>query len=198
MREKYYKVEVWGIALDPINKSPVVILRNTENPKELMPIWIGGPEANGIIMVLNNIEFERPLTYELLTNILKTLNAVVSKVVINDLKEGTFFARIYLIGNDGKIYEIDSRPSDAINIALRTKAPIFVKNEIFDSSKISLDQIIPFQEQEEKKEEKETKEEKAKETETKEEFPQDEIKKWLENLKPEDFLKHRKHKEGHN
>ncbi len=190
---KSHEVEVWGIAIDPFNQSPIVVLRKKENPKEVLPIWIGHPEASGIMMVLNNLEFERPLTYELLVNILNDLNAKVERVEISDLKEGTYYATIYLRDVLGNEHKIDARPSDAINLALRTGAPIFVADHVMESSKVVVGELPTFGENAENR----TPEgEKGEET-----IAEDsEIKRfheWLENLKPEDFQKFGKHgKEG--
>jgi bifunctional DNase/RNase len=185
-----YEVEVWGIAVDPFNQSPIVVLRNKNNPKEVIPIWIGHPEASGIMMVLNNVEFERPLTYELLKNILESLNASVEKVEISDLKDGTYYATIYLKTVDGEIKTIDARPSDAINIALRTKAPIFVANHVMDQSKVIVEEPTSISEKMDEKTQEEAKKEKQKEEKEKQEIGLDEeLKRWIDNLKPEDFQK---------
>lgn len=195
-----YEVEVWGIAVDPFNQSPIVVLRNKENPKEVLPIWIGHPEASGIMMVLNNVEFERPLTYELLKNILDSLKVTVEKIEISDLKNGTFYATLYLKTPEGEIKAIDSRPSDAINIALRTGAPIYVADHVMDKSKVIVEEPPALEVQ---KEEDNSKGEIAKPTEKNEdektELPKEEggqkpvideeLKRWIENLKPEDFQK---------
>ncbi|MEO2153360.1 MAG: bifunctional nuclease family protein [Aquificae bacterium] len=195
---KHYEVEVWGIALDPFNQSPIVVLRNKENPKELLPIWIGHNEASGIMMVLNDIDFSRPLTYELIKNMLRSLGATVERVEIRDIKDGTFFASLFLKDALGNIVEVDSRPSDAINIALRTNAPIFVAKHVMDTSKVNLDETIA-QLLEEKENKENPPEEKIQSQDQKEEesaeIDQD-LKAWLENLKPEDFEKYGKSKGG--
>jgi len=181
---KSYEVEVWGIAIDPFNQSPIVVLKNKENPKEVLPIWIGHPEASGIMMVLNGVDFVRPLTYDLMKNILETLNVKVEKVEISDLKDGTYYATIYLKSPLGEIKTIDARPSDAINIALRSGAPIFVADHVMKSGKVVIDEIAPVNvEVSENPPSKEKKEEQ-----TKEELDED-LKRWIENLKPEDFQK---------
>lgn len=189
-----YEVEVWGIAVDPFNQSPIVVLRNKENPKEVLPIWIGHPEASGIMMVLNNVEFERPLTYELLKNILESLNASVEKIEISDLKEGTYYATIYLKTPEGEVKTIDARPSDAINIALRMGAPIFVAEHVMDKSKVIVEEPPMMTAQKgEQEEEKNPSEEPRKEEPPKGEEQKpildEELKRWIENLKPEDFQK---------
>ncbi|NPB05899.1 MAG: bifunctional nuclease family protein [Aquificae bacterium] len=175
---KPYEVEVWGIAIDPINQSPIVVLKNKENPREVLPIWIGHPEASGIMMVLNGVDFIRPLTYDLIKNTLETLGVVVEKVEISDIREGTYYATIYLRTPEGEVKEVDSRPSDAINIALRTGAPIFVAPHVMDSSKVVVDEALTVQKEETNPAEPPSGEQKD-----------ENLKKWIENLKPEDFQK---------
>lgn len=183
-----YEVEVWGLALDPFNQTPIVVLRNKENPQEVLPIWIGHPEASGIFMVLQNMEFERPLTYELINSLLKALGGKVEKVEISDIKDGTYYATIYLQTPTGKIKEVDARPSDAINIALRVGAPIYVAEHVMNQAKVIVDEKL-FQG--DFKNEEITKWENKKEQPQKEEYikTDEELKRWIENLKPEDFQK---------
>ena len=182
-----YEVEVWGIAVDPFNKSPIVVLRNKENPKEVLPIWIGHPEASGIMMVLNNLEFERPLTYELFKSVIEALGGEIEKVEISDLKDGTYYATIYIRTPSGEIKEIDARPSDAINLALRTGAPIYVAEEVMNQSKVIVEEIQPKEEEKGEKTEGEVKNEETEEVEGAK--LEEDFKKWIENLKPEDFQK---------
>jgi len=191
-----YEVEVWGIALDPINQSPIVVLKNKQNPKEVIPIWIGHPEASGIMMVLNKIEFERPLTYELINSLLETVGAVVEKVEISDLKDGTYYADIYIKTPRGEIKKIDARPSDAINIALRTGAPIYVAEHVMSQSKVIVDEPLLQKDGDEKSSAQveeiiptQTLEDAKKEQEKDEITVDEELKRWIENLKPEDFQK---------
>jgi bifunctional DNase/RNase len=177
-----YEVEVWGIAIDPINQSPIVVLRNKENPKEVLPIWIGHPEASGIMMVLNGISFERPLTYELIGALLKSLEASVERVEISDIRDGTYYATIYLKTPSGEVKTVDSRPSDAINIALRTGAPIYVAPHVMEQSKVLIEEAPQGGEESTPKV--------SQEGEKKTVEPADEeLKRWIENLKPEDFQK---------
>jgi len=183
-----YEVEVWGIAVDPFNQSPIVVLRNKENPKEVLPIWIGPPEASGIMMVLNNLEFERPLTYDLIGRILDALGGTVEKVEISDLKDGTYYATLYVKTPAGEIREIDARPSDAINIALRSGAPIYVAEHVMNQSKVIIEDIPKVEgEKNESTSAVEGKESLRGEKEGGE--TDEELKRWIENLKPEDFQK---------
>ena len=185
-----YEVEVWGIAVDPLNQSPIVVLRNKENPKEVLPIWIGGSEASGIMMVLNNLEFERPLTYELTKNLIEALGGKIEKIEISDIKEGTYYATIYLRTPQGEVKEIDARPSDAINLALRLGAPIYVADHVMEQSKVVIEDIPKIGEKEREKPQQESeKKAQPKEEASAEPTIDEEFKKWIENLKPEDFQK---------
>ncbi len=113
-----------GLMIDPVNNTPIVILRDDENERTL-PIWVGPVEANAIALQIENVAPPRPMTHDLLRNIVGELGATLRRVVISDLREGTFFAYLELAGDDGPVY-IDSRPSDALALSLRAKAPIFV------------------------------------------------------------------------
>lgn len=126
-------MKVSGIALDPFTNTPIVILKDTQNEKTL-PIWIGFMEASSIAMELEKTPRARPITHDLMKNLLEKLKFVVTKIEVTDLKDDTFYARIYL-KRDNEEYSLDSRPSDAIAIALRTDSPIFVNEEVLEKSK---------------------------------------------------------------
>lgn len=126
-------MKVAAVMLDPNTQSPVVVLKE-EKGEKFLPIWIGHAEATAIVMELDNVKFERPLTHDLIKIILTTVGVEIKKIVICDLKNSTYFANIYLKSGN-KEYVIDSRPSDAIAIALRFKASVFVDDIIFDKSK---------------------------------------------------------------
>ncbi|MGB4781916.1 bifunctional nuclease family protein [Candidatus Methylomirabilis sp.] len=157
------KMTVRGIALDPITNMPIVILKDPEDRRAL-PIWVGIFEANAIALELEKVSTPRPMTHDLLKNILDGLGITVQQITVNDLKENTFYATIDLNYN-GSVVSIDSRPSDAIAIALRTNAPIFVAENVVAQAK----NIEVSEEKEET----------------------DKWKEWLENLKPEDFGKYK-------
>jgi hypothetical protein len=127
------EMKVAGLALDPMTNAPIVILKDTEE-KKVLPIWIGLLEASAIAMELEKIPFTRPMTHDLISVLLKELEASIARIEISDLKENIFYATIHL-STDGKTRKIDSRPSDAIAIALRTKATIFVDSEVIEKSK---------------------------------------------------------------
>jgi hypothetical protein len=133
--KSYVHVEVEGIVRDQ-RENPIVLLRSTES-EEVLPIWIGHSEALAIELKLQGKTFERPLTHDLLKTTLDTFGASVAKVVVTELKDNTFFAKIY-IQRDKEIIVVDARPSDSIALALRTKSPIFVSEEVFESHKRSL------------------------------------------------------------
>jgi bifunctional DNase/RNase len=157
------RMTVRGIALDPITNMPIIILKDVEE-KRALPIWVGIFEANAIALELEKIATPRPMTHDLIKNILDGLGATVQQIVINDLKDNTFFAVIE-VNYNGNMVSVDARPSDAIALALRVNAPIFVTEKVVSKAK-SMDIA-------EEKEET------------------DRWKEWLENLKPEDFGKYK-------
>jgi bifunctional DNase/RNase len=127
------EMDIKGLMVDPISNMPIVILRDKEGTRTL-PIWVGMSEANAIALQIENIATPRPMTHDLLRNVIHDLKASVDKIVVCDLQDGTFYALIYLHVN-GESLAIDSRPSDAIALALRTRAPIFVEEAVIDSAK---------------------------------------------------------------
>lgn len=160
----FVEMKVRGLALDPLSNLPIIILRD-EDEKRSLPIWIGIYEANAIALELEKIETPRPMTHDLIKNILETIEARVLKIVVTDLRENTFFAELHLQIGEGE-YTVDSRPSDAIALALRVAAPIFVNEEVVRKAK-SL--------------------EVTKEAEPIKADDPDKLREWLENIKPEDF-----------
>jgi len=133
------EMKVAGITVDPFTNTPIVILKDLEE-KDVLPIWIGLLEASSIATAIENIQTPRPMTHDLLKNLLDNLGVKVIKIEINDLKDNTYYALIHL-DVDNKRLVIDSRPSDAIAIALRTGASIFVEeNVIKKSAKVDLSQ----------------------------------------------------------
>ena len=126
------KVEIRGLMLDPSSNVPIVILRDTQS-QLFLPIWIGVFEANAIALRIEGVEPPRPMTHDLLRLMLEQLGARVEKIVISDLKESTFFAVIH-VQQDGRSVGIDARPSDAIALALRADAPIFVLRSVLDKA----------------------------------------------------------------
>lgn len=126
-------MQVSGIALDPLTSSPIVILRDAEG-KYTLPIWIGIMEASAIATEIEKVQLARPMTHDLIKNLLGTLGVKVDRVVVSDLKGNTFYALIHLSSN-GKAITVDSRPSDAIAVALRSSCPIFVEGAVLERAR---------------------------------------------------------------
>ncbi|WP_457641671.1 bifunctional nuclease family protein [Persephonella sp.] len=150
---------VQGITLDPVTNMPIVVLKG-KNSEDILPIWIGVFEANAIAMQLEGVDRPRPMTHDLIKNLISSLSASVEYIHIHDLRANTYYAEISLLVN-GKRIIVDSRPSDAINIALRCDVPIYVSEEVLKRSKI--DNEVDVEEEE--------------------------LHDWLESIKPEDFGK---------
>jgi len=127
------RMEIKGLLMDPVSNMPVVILRDTEKG-HFLPIWVGIFEANAIALEMEKVTTPRPMTHDLLKNLLGELDARVDRIVINDLRDNTFFARIHLTRGDSTL-SVDSRPSDAIALALRSQAEIFVEEEVLEKSR---------------------------------------------------------------
>ena len=174
------EMKVKGLTLDPLTNVPIVILRETDGERSL-PIWVGIFEAHAIAREIEEFQTPRPMTHDLIKNIIKGVEGRVTSILVNDLRDNTFFAEINLALNGTEI-AIDSRPSDAIALALRMSAPIFVEEKVLEEAK-----SIEFTESEEDEGEDEEREAEASEK-PMEEKPED-VKRWLENLKPDDFLK---------
>ena len=157
------KMEIKGLLMDPVSNMPVVILRDAGDGV-FLPIWVGIFEANAIAIAMEKIATPRPMTHDLLNNLLSELHTRVDRIVINELKDNTFFARIHL-SRAGETWNIDSRPSDAIALALRCQSEIFVEEEVLEKSK-------------------------SLRAEGSEQDPE-KLKKWLEEASPEDLGKYR-------
>jgi len=157
------KMEIKGLLMDPVSNMPVVILRDAGDGI-FLPIWVGIFEANAIAIAMERISTPRPMTHDLLNNLVKELDARVERIVINDLKDNTFFARIHL-SRAGATWTVDSRPSDAIALALRCQSEIFVEEEVLEKSKTLR-------------------------TEGGDQDPE-RLKQWLEEVNPEDLGKYR-------
>jgi len=156
-------MSIKGLMLDPVSNSPIVVLKD-EDEKFFLPIWVGIFEANAIALEMEKVTTPRPMTHDLLKNLLGELDARVDRIVINDLRDNTFFARIHLTRGDSTL-SVDSRPSDAIALALRVDAEIFVEEEVLEKSKT----LKPDGE----------------------ETDPERLKKWLEEVNPEDLGKYR-------
>src|SRR5437763_9008297 len=127
------EMSIKGLMVDPITNTPIVILRDKDGQR-VLPIWVGIFEANAIALQIENVTTPRPMTHDLLRNVIHDLKATVEKIVVCDLQENTFYALIHLRVN-GEALSIDARPSDAIALALRSRAPIFVEETVIDNAK---------------------------------------------------------------
>ncbi|MCS7279769.1 MAG: bifunctional nuclease family protein [Thermodesulfobacteriaceae bacterium] len=134
------KVSIHGIAMDPVTNSPVMLLKEV-NGNRILPIWIGILEATSIAAKLENVKFPRPLTHDLMTHIFEQLGIKIPKIEIVDLRENTYYALITL-DIEGKILELDARPSDAVALAVRTGAEIFVREEVLQKSQTFTDSPV--------------------------------------------------------
>jgi bifunctional DNase/RNase len=135
-------MSIKGLMIDPMTNMPIVILRD-EDGQRTLPIWVGPVEANAIALQIENVAPPRPMTHDLLRNLLAGLDARLERVIISDLKDGTFYAYLELI-RDGEVVFVDARPSDALALSIRTKAPVFVDTSVLDQARtveISSDQV---------------------------------------------------------
>jgi len=132
-----HRAHIAGMTMDPASNNPIIMLKIADG-EQVIPIWIGLLEATAIASALQNISFERPMTHDLFKNFLGRLDITLSRVEICDLRDNTFFARIYFVSvDDQEMFDMDARPSDALAIALRFEAPIFVDDRVIEKSKTS-------------------------------------------------------------
>jgi len=129
------RMKITGLMVDPVSNMPIIILKDSSG-EQVLPIWVGIFEANAIAMQLEKIVSPRPMTHDLLRNVIESLKARVDRVVITDLKENTFFALIHIERN-GEQLAIDARPSDAMALALRSEVPIYVDETVLDRSSVN-------------------------------------------------------------
>ena len=153
------EMKIRGLMMDPVTNMPIVILKDI-NGNALLPIWVGIYEANAIALEIEKVATPRPMTHDLIKSLLLGLGTGIRKVVVNDLKEDTFYALIWLERN-GELISIDSRPSDALALALRLDCPIFVEDEVLKNSKLT--------------------------SAVSDKVNNEELRKWLENLNDEDL-----------
>ena len=160
----FTKMSIYGMNMDLFSSSPIVILK-VEDENRYLPIWIGQPEARSILMKLQNQEFVRPLTHDLALNLVNELGASMERVTVTALRDQTFFATIRL-ALDGRTVEVDSRPSDAIALAIRSGAEIFASDEVIQEASVEFEEAM-------------------------EDAPEDEVvdkfKDWMNRVSPEDF-----------
>ncbi len=127
------EMTIKGLTVDPVTNMPIVILHDDED-KRILPIWVGVFEANAIALQIENVHTPRPMTHDLLRNVINDLQASVDRVVVSDVKDNTFFAHIHLDTPAGKV-AVDARPSDAIALALRTRSPIWVEESVIENAR---------------------------------------------------------------
>lgn len=139
--KKFIPVEVTGISVCPPYQGYVVILQETNNSDRRLPIFIGVAEAQAISILLQKLEYARPLTFDLFGKILEDLEVKIKSITVTELKENTFYAVVELVDKDDTTYYIDARPSDSIALALKTKAPIFVAEKVMDSAALHPEQV---------------------------------------------------------
>jgi bifunctional DNase/RNase len=154
------EMSIRGLMIDPVTNMPIVILRDADNQRAL-PIWVGPVEANAIALQIENVLPPRPLTHDLLRNLLTALDAELRRVVISDLHASTFYAYLELNQRGETIY-LDARPSDAIALSIRTKAPVFVDTRVLDEAKST-------------------------DASTQDERERDRLQRWLESLDPDEL-----------
>jgi uncharacterized protein len=157
------EMTIKGLMVDPITNMPIVILKDKDGDR-VLPIWVGIFEANAIALQIENIATPRPMTHDLLRNVITDLNGQVDRVVVSDLKDNTFYAIIHLTVR-GERVAVDARPSDAIALALRTRSPILVEETVIDNAK-----TVDF---------------------TSERADTDRLQKWLESLDPDELGKYK-------
>jgi bifunctional DNase/RNase len=132
-----HEMVIYGVSFDLVGKQPIVLLKTAEGNK-FLPIWIGHPEAAAILMKLQGATTPRPMTHDLVTDMLGQLDAQVVRITVTELRESTFYAQI-TVAQDGSEIEVDSRPSDAIALAIRADAPIFVADRVIEESAIEFE-----------------------------------------------------------
>ncbi|NDQ58008.1 MAG: bifunctional nuclease family protein [Acidipila sp.] len=153
------EMKIRGLMMDPVTNMPIVVLKDTQGTA-ILPIWVGIYEANAIALEIEKVQTPRPMTHDLLKNLLLGLEVSVQKVVVSELKDDTFYALIWM-EREGRLLSMDSRPSDALALALRLDCPIFVDDEVLKNSKVA--------------------------TAVSEKTTNEELRKWLEGLNDEDL-----------
>jgi len=133
-------MQIYGVSFDMVGKQPIVLLKTAEGNR-FLPIWIGHPEAAAILMKLQGAATPRPMTHDLLNDLLEQFDAKCERVSVTELRDNTFYASITISVNGSEV-EIDSRPSDAFALAVRTEAPIFVAEEVIEESSIEFEQEV--------------------------------------------------------
>jgi len=134
------RMVIYGVSFDVVGKQPIVLLKTIDGNR-FLPIWIGHPEAAAILIRMQGTELPRPMTHDLLMSVIDTFDGEVTRITVTELKESTFYARLTLL-KDGSEVDIDSRPSDALALAVRTDAPIFASSELLDENGIEFEHEV--------------------------------------------------------
>jgi bifunctional DNase/RNase len=134
------RMVIYGVSFDVVGKQPIVLLKTLEGNR-FLPIWIGHPEAAAILIRMQGTELPRPMTHDLLMSVIDTFDAEVMRITVTELKESTFYAHLTIL-KDGSEIDIDSRPSDALALAVRTDAPIFASTELLDENGIEFEHEV--------------------------------------------------------
>jgi uncharacterized protein len=157
------EMKIRGLMLDPVTNMPIVVLKEADGAS-ILPIWVGSYEANAIAIEIEKVQTPRPMTHDLIKNILVGMRATLERVVVSELKDDTFYALVWLIV-DGHQVSIDSRPSDALALALRMDSPIYVEESVLKTSKVAML--------------------------TSDKFKDENLRRWLENLNEDDLGKYK-------
>ena len=140
-----HEMVIYGVSFDVIGKQPIVLLKTVDGNR-FLPIWIGHPEAAAILMKLQGTELPRPMTHDLLANLIGAFDAEITRITVTELKESTFYAKLTLV-KDGAEIDVDLRPSDALALAVRTQAPIFAAQDLVDENAIEFEREVDDTEQ---------------------------------------------------
>ena len=141
------EVEVKALLVDPYQNTPVVLLKDFNSDK-VVPVWIGQAEATAIAIALQEKEFPRPLTHDLLQTMVNTLGGELDMIVIDNIQDATYYATIFVRDTGGNVFEVDARPSDSIAVALRMSTPIYISEEVFTSSAVEMPETDDEEERE--------------------------------------------------
>jgi bifunctional DNase/RNase len=158
-RRQEMEVKIRGLMMDPVTNMPIVVLKDVDSDA-LVPIWVGAFEANAIALEIEKIATPRPMTHDLLANLIRTLDGEVRRVVITELRDDVYYALIWM-ERSGELISLDARPSDALALALRTDCPIFLSEQVLRTTRVANAGV--------------------------ESFSAEELRKWLENLNDEDL-----------
>lgn len=163
------EMELFGVRVQMPTNTPILLLRETTGRRRVVPIYIGGPEAHAIDLALSGTPTARPMTHDLMAEVIESLGAALERIVVTELREGTFFAELFLRNSDGGVQTLSARPSDAVALAVRTGSPIFAEEALIDEAGIE----EPEQDEDAQGDEEEMVEE---------------LRKFLDEVNPEDFL----------